>query len=549
MSYRRILSFSLIPKHNLFNTFEKFLISGIIITIFLTSVLGLLAVFLLTLGFDEAWILRGIDSIVRIQAEGLGVAPVISSGGLYAMVQVVVATVFDRNLVAHRLVTFAAFLGSSCLLFFLGKRLFSNSVSALILVSVMVATPGITILAATYATLPAFFVALLVILFWQLDYKYDIQRYIICGLLTGVAAATRFELVFLILSVLIAGIIREFFLEGVDHKISNKIVNIFTYLSLSFTSFILLVLGFRSLTPNEVITPDVEHVARAVGIAQGLLPKLSFKLLNSWIITESYIPYSFFILATLFSIFCFYHKPLHFLRQTVIILTILGWGILIVFVFYSPNLHLRYIWLSIAPIYLVLGSGVAYLYGWSCRNNNNFFRLASLAFVFSLLLTNFVSGIRSIMQGNGDIISFEWERSDTVNIYRPFQNYRDQRDISNYIKSNIPSEEDIGVIDNDYALHYLSKHPIYPLKRYKSDDGKQWSTVGLPPYLLVTPLAEMLTPDAYNWVANNTALEVQFGGYSLYKVLDNYSYIDPQKLKSSGSQIRPKSQLWYWKRF
>src|SRR5678816_4927343 len=103
---------------------------------------GFGAIFLLTLGFDEAWILEGLHGIVKEQDADLRVSPVVGSGGLFAVGQILVTLLCDNTLWAHRLFVFCCLLTLVGLLARLGLKRFGSWSAAPVLPSLMLGLPG-----------------------------------------------------------------------------------------------------------------------------------------------------------------------------------------------------------------------------------------------------------------------------------------------------------------------------------------------------------------------------------------------------------------------
>ena len=71
-------------SHDSSNT-ERWLARALVAATLAAAALAVATAFVLTLGFDEAWVLLGIDGILHPAPPGMGVAPVLSNGGLHAI--------------------------------------------------------------------------------------------------------------------------------------------------------------------------------------------------------------------------------------------------------------------------------------------------------------------------------------------------------------------------------------------------------------------------------------------------------------------------------
>lgn len=495
--------------------------------------IGFGGIFLITLGFDEAWILSGIQNIIQPQEPGLAVGPVLTSGGLYALAQLVIAFLAGNELWAHRLFTFFCFLATGVFLTWLGYRRFGSTLAGLIVAAALLLVPGTLVFASTYATMTAFLCVLVAIAAWEKTSKRRWIRWSVCGCLVGLAAATRFECIALIPAIILWSLLRR------DRRYSN-----FTDSLLVCMVAIIVFLSSVALLRSAGI-PEIQATLAPVGSATGMggsLLKLDYqRVLNKWILAESHMPLFLMTLATLVASLILIWEGWVSRMAVWTILIPFGWLLWAAWLMRAPYAHLRYLWPALAAFAVVIGLGLGRLYQWGQETGRTEARLSALIIAVTFVFSGLGSGVRNILHGNGNLLSFEWERSSTVNRLSRFQYLRDQLAAVDYLRSHFTPDETIGIIGLNHELRYLTNRRLFHVNDFRHLDQ-------LPKRLMVSPIVGTyiyLKPDGYRWIEENCVLEAQFGGYSFYRVIGTYpKNLDLFRTKLRAQPANPLSKDW-----
>ena len=516
-----------INKNKIFHKFEIF---SLVITSVLLLIIIFSGLFLLTIGFDEAWILQGIDALNTEYNVVNCESSVLTSGGIYVFSNMVVQKLFGNSLIMHRLLSFI-----SVLLLFSFLYLFSekkkNAVSFFSPFIILMGFPGSIFLAASayanYQALLLFIIAIEVLKKQMYTLKYSI----LTGLLLGLTIATRTEFLFGLIGVLLWILLKK---ETLQWKILNILtISISTVIAIIISAEIVII-----MTPRAI---DIKKYFWSTGASNYLLNYPAF--LNKWQLSSD----RFFIpIGILSSIIALYsrsncEKETLSPRFVYIITAWLIWGAWLIA---SPFSHLRYIWYSYALFALVICEGVKEIYYKSYKKNNLFLQVAILSLVLSFGLAGLGSGFRLILLGDSNLLTAESSGYSEHSYFRRFQFIKEQRSIVKYLKENVDSNEKIGVIGAKRELEYLVGNRFVSLINISKEDYKaEISTISR----IIIP------PDTYyyinyecrSWIKENCILEIQIGRYSLYKVIGSFP-IEKKDFVSAGysSQIvHPLSEI------
>jgi hypothetical protein len=491
---------------------ERGLLRALIAALALATLMSLAATFLLTLGFDEAWILLGIDGIVHPVPREVAVAPVISNGGLFAAGELLVSAVAGRTLWLHRLFVLACLIAVLALVIRRARRT-TGPAGAWIAPAVLVGLPGTLVLGASgYATVPAFLLLLCVVELWEVSEERRWRRWIVCGGLAGLAAATRLEVAVLLPALVIVSLAQR----------DNRRRRLLDAITAGLVGGAVLVACMTALS-HAVRLPglDATTVSAMTGMRGALLDYP--RLLNKWVIGESFMPPALLVLATLVAwVLTRGTKTVASSASAVLIVS--GWLLWLAWVTRSPIAHLRYLWPALACFAVVLGLGLARLHAWGAARNEPVARVAALTLALACAVTGIASTLRDLAQGEANILSWEWSRETPVDYFRRFQHLHDQRAAALYLRQHAGSGETIGVLGLDMELRYLTGCRMISLQRLSPDNA--WKDPEhLPKRLVLTPMIGSymyLSPAGYRWIEENCVLEAQFGRYCFYRVTGSY---------------------------
>jgi hypothetical protein len=247
------------------------------------------------------------------------------------------------------------------------------------------------------------------------------------------------------------------------------------------------------------------------------------RLLNKWVIGESFMSPALLVLATLVGCVIIRRND----RRSSIVASILipcGWLLWIAWLARSPIPHLRYLWPALACFAVVLGFGLAYLHEWGQAQRQPLARIAALTLALTCIGSGLGSTLRDLVHGEGNILSWEWSRETPADYYRRFQYVHDQRAAARYLRDQTTPNEDIGVVGLDMELRYLTGRRLIPLQTLAQ--GNAWKDpTHLPRRLMISPMVGSylyLRPQGHRWIEENCTLEAQFGRYSFYRVTGQY---------------------------
>jgi hypothetical protein len=493
---------------------ERILTTLIAAALLCAALMSLAGIFLLTLGFDEAWILLALHQIIHPATPDMAIAPVVSNGGLFAAAQLAISAVVGNALWAHRLFVFLCLIAIAAILMRQARRQSQSTAIALLVPSVLIGLPGTLVFGATaYGTMPAFLLLLCVIEVWDATSERRWTRRIACGIVAGLAAATRLELLMLLPAMVIAALLQR---EGRRARLTDALIAAVIGAAILGASLALLYHAAPAKAPV-----DSTSVGSMTGATGAILDYP--RLLNKWVIGESFMSPALLVLATLVGWVIMRGSD----RRSTAVASILipcGWLLWLAWLARSPIPHLRYLWPALACFAVVLGFGLAHLYEWGQSQRQPFARIAALTLGLACILSGLGSTLRDLVHGEGNILSWEWSRETPADYYRRFQYVHDQRAAAQYLRDQTTPNEDIGVVGLDMELRYLTGRRIIPLQSLAQGDA--WKDPAhLPRRFMISPMVGSylyLRPQGYRWIEENCTLEAQFGRYSFYRVTGPY---------------------------
>lgn len=469
-----------------------------------------LGIFLITLGFDEAWILSGIRDIV-FRSNPFAVAPVISSGGFYAFVHIVITFFAANTLWIHRAFPFLCFLILCVsIVYYFGAYFHTRFCGYLVLASFLGA-PGTTLLASSaYANIPVYLLVLLTIVLWHVLRDRYWTRGITCGVLAGIAAATRPNELVLLPSIVLWALFQK------ENKKSEVAISIVCAV-VGAIVFASCVIALWMLTP-EATQINTSHVASGAGLSNALFDYP--RTLNRWIISQHYLPLFIIMLSTVIGQVVY--KEENNKRSSWPILILFAWAAWGAWMLQTPIPHLRYLWSSLASFMLILGLGIGKIYQLGVTKDNTKYRIIAIILALACITTELGNGIRNLVYGDSNNISFEWAGQAPLDYYRRFQAIEDQREAAKYVRERSTPNEEIAVLGLDYEIQYLTGKRIVSITNLVRDNLPSHS---YPKRFFIPPMAgnfTYLNPDTFVWIEHNCELEKQIGRYSFYRVKDKF---------------------------
>jgi hypothetical protein len=272
------------------------------------------------------------------------------------------------------------------------------------------------------------------------------------------------------------------------------------------------ILGIAPVSFSEVVTKSFEYTG-----LEGWWPDYP-RIFNKWVVANGFLP--LFLMITI-SIFAFLDTSMYF--RLFQLLVVFGWLHWIAWLFRAPIAHLRYFWPTLIAFGIPCGFGIATLYVRAKYSQRQTLSSAALAIALGFSVMGLGNGIRSLLHGEANIITWEWSRETPLSTFRWIRNKPGQEQMAKYLSETVQKGQEIGVVGVDLEMELLSGAKIVPFYFYA--DGDKWKDMPLPKKILITPMIGhylYLDPALASWMEKNLKLEKQFGRYALYNVVGNY---------------------------
>ncbi len=478
--------------------------------------MGLSGIWLITLSYDEAWILRGIDGILNAQTAATAVPPVLTSGGLFAIAQVLIVGVVGSELWIQR--SFSVLCaGLILLLVYKWARRLSDSPHAGALgISALIATPGFLVLGSTaYATLPALLLTLACFHVYVSFAAGTWRRRLSLGLLGGLAAATRFNCVFALPVLLLLA------LACPKQQRSKQVLDVVLASALGALVMMGCVFLYSSVGNSELVTAQ-----QVTGSAfrSSLINYPNY--LNSWNIAEGFAPFPLLVLASCVGVLATFSSRNETAANSsspAAALTLFGWMAWAGWLVASPIPHLRYLLPALAVFWICIGLGIACLHSYGQRNAQPWLRIAALVIALSCATSAIGSNARNMIHGNGNLLSWEWAGQSRVTYFTRLRHMQYQMQAAEYLRDTTEEGEAILALGLNKELGYLADRPVEE-GRILADRG-YWDPAKLPRRFFLSPVVGSFIyfkEEARLWIESNCSLEAQFGPYSFYRVDGSY---------------------------
>ena len=509
---------------NPLSSLDKVLWLALLALTVLCAVLLVGGVFALTMGYDEAWILLGIENILRARAPEVAIAPVLTSGGVYALVQLAISAVAHNALWAHRVFTVLCTLALAVWVVRMGRDIAGEPRGGLFVLAGLLLAPGTLVLGAmAHATLVAFLMVLLALRTFELTAEHRFVRITATGALAGLAAATRLDCATLLPALPIYAL-----MSGPAAKRERL-----DAIGAAAAGGLVLMVSMRLYRAAGV--PDGTEEASAA-VAAGLSAfAINYPyLLNKWIIAQGFMPFPLMLGATLVGALLL--REYRHTRDPERGLPF--WGGLLPFAWLStlawlvqtPIPHLRYLWPSLASFGLLLGFGLAAFERRSRERGTAGTRVLMLVLAVASLSMSAGSTLRDLVHGESNILSWEWAGQSEVSYFTRFRHVLHQHEaVEHLLRTTGPGERVLALV-RDKELGYLAGRDVLELDVLKARHLYDPRT--LPRKLVMTPIMGnllFLSAEGRAWLETNCKLEASFGQYAFYSVVGEYPS-DPELL-------------------
>lgn len=471
-------------------------------------------VFLTTLGTDEAWVLNGLKSLLLPWTPDASSGPISTNGGLFALVNLLLEFMFGSTVWIHRLFSLTCLLTIVAALLFHRQTTSLKMLFRLLLVAPLLALPGTAEIGTTaMGTSTAMLLLVLASLVWTSSDRPGAGRILVCGLLFGLGAGARFDLVLFAPALFIAESLRVYREKLPYGHIMRAVVVIAVGLALFVANQIL-------LSPN--VAPSVpemgfQRLLRVTGISSNFLDYP--RVLNRVSLGSGFFPPVLIVICV--AGFIWRERAGELVTDSLkaekfkTLLFIAGIVLWTSWMLRSPIPHLRYIWPALACFAILLGFLLVQLLRSALESGDWKKVVFCQATALALLMTGIAGSTRNIVMGETNYMSWEWSGEMGRDYFRRFQHVQDQAAAYDYVKNKIPA--DAAVLSYvPYGLRYKTGRPIINAITDLPDaaNGQTFYLV-LPPdvgtYLY-------LDPGSYTWIAENSNLRAQFGRYSIYEL-------------------------------
>jgi len=502
--------------------------------------LAVAAVFVMTLGTDEAWVLNGLRSALRPQVPNLSTDLIVTSGGPFALANLAVEQLAGSQVWLHRLVSLLC-LGLCFALVTKGRisKVAPDSIKWLMLAP-LIAIPGAAVVGtAALGTSTGLFLMVAAMVTWTTPGASLAKRVLAGGLLYGLAAASRFDLVLFGPAVLLASCLRVTSSGRLEVR-----------LNLPAWVFVIIGAGVFLLNLWAMSLPANALLAGSIGAPTGLTSwSLNYpKLLNDWQTVTTFAPLSLLVLMAV-SAFWFTPAPKettypHIPRFESLLL-ITGLVLLTGWLLRSPIPHLRYAFPALFCFAALGGIGLHRLATRSLANGAGWHVLLCQCIGLAFVIGSIGTTARSLVMSDSDYASWEWSHEMSYDYFRHFEARQDQAKVTDILRNELFSDARIYSYV-PYALRYLTERPIIAVDRSPQPDRAVYHTNR---YLVLTPAVGTyfyMNPNTANWIQANAKLVKQIGRYSVYQLpAGNDEDLENMKLHRTNYVRHPGSIAWF----
>lgn len=502
--------------------------------------------FVMTLGTDEAWALNGLRSYLRPFVPHLSSEPVYTSGGPFALANLAVEALLGSEVWAHRLVSLAALLSVVALAARLGRSA-GRGVAATapyLAAAPLLGVPGTAeVGTSALGTSTAVAFLLLGALAWSRPERPGAGRALLAGVLLGLGASARFDLVLFAPALLAASCLGR----SADGRLRPRLDGA-AALAVAAGVGVWLANWFvmkGAAHPEVLARVNVQEAMEVTGLGgHGVdYPRL----LNKLHVALRHAPLGLLALGTAAALWPVDERPGPGAgpeRRLSVLLVTIAWTIWLAWMLRAPIPHLRYLWPALALLALPAGGALAAAARRAVEEGRRW-RLFTLEVVAAALVAGGVGGtFRSLVMSDADYASWEWSGEMALDYYRRFQAARDQREAAAHLATAIPPDATVAAYV-PFALRYLGDRRVLDLGK----PGDVAEARGRPVVLVLSPTVGAylyLRPEAFEWMEGHARLTKQIGRYSFYDVAGGLPEDGPSwSLTRTQYEGHPGSGLWF----
>ncbi len=513
-------------------------------------VLAVACLFLITLWTDEAWVLNGLRSTLEPIVKNLSTEVIFTSGGPFALANLAIERAFGSVVWIHRAFSLICLLSLLAIVYRFGARSGGAAIAGALAIAPLLSLTG-TAEVGTLALGHAASCLLIVLgmLYWTRNDAGGIVRPLIGGVLFGLAAASRTEMVLGVAAVVAVGAFRPLSSGRLALRVPWSEM-LMAVVALGVVAANMYLLRARS---NVVSLEDhLSTAASASGLGGSFLMRLlDYPLmLNKMYILQSLTQIPLLMIASTLPFF--FRSDDAAQRRFSILMIASAWTLTIGWIFRAPIPHLRYLWPALMCFAIPTGIAMARLYDLARREGRTSLALVCLIVAIGGVAGGLAGTTRSLVQGEGNLISFEWSREMGVDYFRRFQALRDQAAVIEYIKTEIPQDVKLYSV-LPFKYQYLAHRPIIDTRSiYTKKAMEERAVMGGNPerkFLILPPELGhyyYLTPEGDEWYRSHARLVAEFGRHSVYEIQDEWPE-DPELLWLYRTHYlrHPLSTRWF----
>jgi hypothetical protein len=412
---------------------------------FLLLILAFFSHVMLTLEFDEAWILTTIAEANSVSKPLFQADSVTTTGGPYFLIQSILFQMFGANHYVARFFTFFALI----FLLIFGKKISLKECPGgdhWLTLSFLLAVPGTIILSGTaYGTILSLGLLFAFFYFWQSNDQSLWKNRLISALLLAATVTTRVDLAPAFPALILTALLNR------ENK-SKELKSAFwiTFLGLIFVGITI----FCHMMVQGSLKEGASMLLSSTGFRKFDMGIYISDLLNRISLTQDYLAISMMGLAT-WIIYRYFSPKWNFLSW-------MSWIILLLWVFRSPYPYYRYFYSITLINGFVISVALMKLLIWSEKNKFQQIKPGIYLFAVLFMIQGSISGIRTLAQGDLSTQNLEWARLAPYQTFKLVEAPRKQLEIAKWIQETIPANVNVVSIGNAMPLSYLSGRNLIP---------------------------------------------------------------------------------------
>ena len=391
----------------------------------------------------------------------------------------------------------------------------------------LIGFPGTLLVGATaLGTAPAFMLFLIASRYYFHEGQSSrLKRSLIAGVLFGLAAATRMDLVMFAPAL----VIHAFLFPR-----TGRMQSVVQSAAVCAIGVALLVVNQQVHVAFNAVPPVNANLASSTGVSGILLDYP--RLLNKVLIASSLMPFGLMVGISLLVFYRFRDKPDRNWQTYVLCYGCIAW---LAWVLRAPIPHLRYLWPGLAAFAVLLGVNLARVY--QQDKATPWVRLCCIFLAIGFATDGVATTFRHLVCGQSDIVSWEYSREVGLDYYRRFQQRIDEDSIATYL-SELPTSRTLFAAGPPFRYRYLFHEPCFPI------DQTADMSVDSEPILLLGPEVGTylyLRPDGYRHIQENGTLMKEIGEYSVYRMDDINELAAIRPFSRASYYAHPHSSVWF----